>query len=167
MPSTLSSAATKCISDVPGLVKQTFTPPATSVRARLSAPFIRASVKGFSVGGGDGIAGKDDGQAPRGLDSMRWALDHDAGRRTIMRVNATKAKLTEGKVVFGAIISRHAPDLVELLGAIGYDFVMIDCEHGPMSLDEVEHMVRAAEVFGITPITRIPNHEDSTILRFL
>jgi 4-hydroxy-2-oxoheptanedioate aldolase len=84
-----------------------------------------------------------------------------------MRTNATKAKLAEGNVVFGAIISHHAPDLVELFGAIGYDFVMIDCEHGPMSLDEVEHMVRAAEVFGITPITRIPNHEDSTILRFL
>ena len=28
-------------------------------------------------------------------------------------------------------------------------------------------MVRAAEVFGITPITRIPDHSDSTILRFL
>src|SRR5215471_11311094 len=40
MPSTLSSAATKCISDVPGLVKQTFTPPPTSVRTRLSAPFM-------------------------------------------------------------------------------------------------------------------------------
>jgi 4-hydroxy-2-oxoheptanedioate aldolase len=84
-----------------------------------------------------------------------------------MRTNTTKAKLAEGQVVFGAIIGHHAPDLVELFGAIGYDFVMIDCEHGPMSLDEVEHMVRAAEVFGITPITRIPNHEDSTILRFL
>jgi 4-hydroxy-2-oxoheptanedioate aldolase len=84
-----------------------------------------------------------------------------------MRTNTTKAKLAEGKVVFGAIIGRNAPDQIELLGAIGYDFVMIDCEHGPMSLDEVEHMVRAAEVFGITPIVRIPNHEDSTILRFL
>ena len=84
-----------------------------------------------------------------------------------MRTNTTKAKLAAGQVVFGAIISRPAPDQVELFGAIGYDFVMIDCEHGPMSLDEVEHMVRAAEVFGITPITRIPNHEDSTILRFL
>jgi 2-keto-3-deoxy-L-rhamnonate aldolase RhmA len=84
-----------------------------------------------------------------------------------MRTNSTKAKLAEGKVVFGAIISRYAPDQVELFGAIGYDFVMIDCEHGPMSLDEVEHMVRAAEVFGITPITRIPNHDDSTILQFL
>ena len=84
-----------------------------------------------------------------------------------MRTNTTRAKLAAGQVVFGAIIGRHAPDQVELLGAIGYDFVMIDCEHGPMSLDEVEHMVRAAEAFGITPITRIPNHEDSTILRFL
>jgi 4-hydroxy-2-oxoheptanedioate aldolase len=84
-----------------------------------------------------------------------------------MRTNTTKAKLAEGNVVFGAIISRYAPDQVELFGAMGYDFVMIDCEHGPMNLDQVEHMVRAAEVFGITPIARIPNHDDSTVLRFL
>ena len=84
-----------------------------------------------------------------------------------MRTNTTKAKMAEGKVVYGAIVSRFAPDVVEIFGAIGYDFVMIDGEHGPMDLDQVEHMVRAAESFGITPIARIPNHEDSTILRFL
>src|SRR4029077_9831299 len=84
-----------------------------------------------------------------------------------MRTNTTKAKLAAGKVVFGAIISRYAPDLVELFGAIGYDFVMIDCEHGPMDLNQVEHMVRAAEVFGITPIARVPDHDPATILRFL
>jgi 4-hydroxy-2-oxoheptanedioate aldolase len=84
-----------------------------------------------------------------------------------MRTNTTKAKLAEGNVVFGGIIGRYAPDLVELFGAIGYDFVMIDCEHGPMDLDQVEHMVRAAEVFNITPIARVPDHDDSTLLRFL
>ena len=84
-----------------------------------------------------------------------------------MRTNTTKAKLAEGQVVFGAIINRYAPDQVEIFGALGYDFVMIDCEHGPMDLDQVEHMVRAGEVFGITPIARIPNHADDTILRFL
>ena len=84
-----------------------------------------------------------------------------------MRTNTTKAKLAEGKVVYGAIVSRFAPDVVEIFGAINFDFVMIDCEHGPMNLDQVEHMVRAAESFGITPISRIPNHEESTILRFL
>src|SRR4051794_6487699 len=43
MPSTLSSAATKCISEVPGLPKQTSTPDPTSVRKRLSAPFMATS----------------------------------------------------------------------------------------------------------------------------
>ena len=84
-----------------------------------------------------------------------------------MRTNTTKAKLNEGEVVFGAIITRYAPDMVEIFGALGYDFVMIDCEHGPAGLDQVEHMVRAAESFGITPIARIPDHSDQTILRFL
>ena len=84
-----------------------------------------------------------------------------------MRTNTTKARLHEGKVVFGGIVTRYAPDTVEILGALGYDFVMIDCEHGPASLDQVEHMVRAAESFGITPIARIPDHTEQTILRFL
>src|SRR5882672_8479573 len=111
--------------------------------------------------------------AGRGGMRGRWRASHATQEQrqeenwSTMRTNTTKTKLAEEKVVFGAIISRYAPDLVELFGAIGYDFVMIDCEHGPMDLDEVEHMVRAAEVFGITPMTRIPNHEDSTILRFL
>ena len=39
MPGMRSSAATKCISLVPGLEKQTSTPPLSSVFTRLSAPF--------------------------------------------------------------------------------------------------------------------------------
>lgn len=84
-----------------------------------------------------------------------------------MRTNTAKAKLAAGETVFGAIITRYAPDAVEIFGALGFDFVMIDCEHGSMNLDQVENMVRAAESFGITPIARIPNPADSTILRFL
>ena len=84
-----------------------------------------------------------------------------------MRTNTTKAKLSEGKVVFGANINHYSPNMVELFGAIGYDFVLIDCEHGPMTVDQVENMVRAAEAFDITPIARTPDHSDSTILRFL
>jgi len=84
-----------------------------------------------------------------------------------MRINTTKAKLAEDKPVFGGIIGSYSPELVELFGAIGYDFVMIDCEHGPMGVDQVENMVRAAEVFGITPLARIPDHAETTILRFL
>ncbi len=41
---TPSSAATKCISDVPGLAKQTSTPAPVSVRRRASAPFMGAPI---------------------------------------------------------------------------------------------------------------------------
>src|SRR5205085_4755195 len=41
---TVSSAATKCISDVPGLVKHLVTPAFTSVRIRAWAPFIAAKI---------------------------------------------------------------------------------------------------------------------------
>ena len=43
---TASSAATKCISDVPGLVKHTSTPESTSVRSSAWAPFTRRSLLG-------------------------------------------------------------------------------------------------------------------------
>ena len=84
-----------------------------------------------------------------------------------MQINLTKEKLKSGSPAFGAIIHEYYPGTVELFGAIGYDFVMIDCEHGGMSVDQVENMVRGAEVFGITPIARIPTHDASTILRFV
>ena len=84
-----------------------------------------------------------------------------------MRTNTLKQKLAQGKTAFGAIVSGYSPETVELFGAMGYDFVFIDGEHGPMSVDQVENMVRAAESFGITPVARIPDHADTTILRFL
>ncbi len=78
MPSTRSSAATKCISDVPGFEKQTSAPPATRVRTRLSAPFIvefskvMGGVAGSSVGRAASVSGRGSqtlpalrGQAPR------------------------------------------------------------------------------------------------------
>src|SRR5215475_8015715 len=43
MPGTRSSAATKCISDVPGLEKQVSTPLRSRVWTRLSAPFMGRS----------------------------------------------------------------------------------------------------------------------------
>ena len=46
MPGIRSSAATKCISDVPGLAKHVSTPLASKVWTRLSAPFI---VSGFGA----------------------------------------------------------------------------------------------------------------------
>jgi 4-hydroxy-2-oxoheptanedioate aldolase len=84
-----------------------------------------------------------------------------------LRVNRTKAKLRAGEVVIGGLLGFNAPAVVELLGALGFDFVMFDCEHGPMDIESVEGLVRAAEAYDITPLARVPENSPPTILRFL
>jgi 4-hydroxy-2-oxoheptanedioate aldolase len=84
-----------------------------------------------------------------------------------MRVNETKRKLNDGRTVIGVIVGEYSPVALEVVGQLRFDFVMIDCEHGSMSLDQVENLVRASESFGITPLARVPDHMPSTILRFL
>jgi len=85
----------------------------------------------------------------------------------MVRVNKTKAKLLEGEAVIGAQVNFYAPILVELYGAMGFDWVWFDCEHGSSNDSETESMVRAAELYDMTSVVRIPNAYPSTILRFL
>jgi 4-hydroxy-2-oxoheptanedioate aldolase len=54
-----------------------------------------------------------------------------------------------------------------MLGHFGFDGVFLDCEHGPASWEEVEHMVRAAELAGYTSVVRVQDHAAATITRAL
>jgi 4-hydroxy-2-oxoheptanedioate aldolase len=83
------------------------------------------------------------------------------------RVNTTKQKLRSGSAVIGVFLSIPSPRAVELCGIAGFDYVIIDAEHGPMSPETCEDMIRAAELSGITPIIRVTSHDPKGILRFL
>ena len=84
-----------------------------------------------------------------------------------MRQNNIRARLAQGRAAIGCCLNINSPHLVELAGAIGFEWVFIDCEHGSMSETDVENMVRAAEAFGVTPVVRVPSNSASEILRFL
>lgn len=84
-----------------------------------------------------------------------------------MRPNKTKAKLRAGEAAIGYILGIPAPALVEIAGQAGLDFVVIDCEHGPMNEQTAEDMIRAAEVVDITPLVRVPANRPEVILRFM
>jgi len=81
--------------------------------------------------------------------------------------NRLKKIFAEGKTALGSFISCNAPDLVEVFALTGFDFVVIDNEHGPMGHESSQHLIRAAEFRGITPIVRIPDTMESTILHTL
>ena len=65
-----------------------------------------------------------------------------------------KAKLAAGEPAFGVSMMFPSPQLVEMLGAFGVDWVLLDCEHGSLSPESVELMAIAARAAGMTPIAR-------------
>ena len=79
-----------------------------------------------------------------------------------MKKNRMKEKLRAGEPVYGVSVMIPSPQIVEMVGAAGFDWVLLDCEHGALTLESVELMAMAAEACGITaiarPVTRSPEH---------
>jgi len=79
-----------------------------------------------------------------------------------MKQNRMKEKLRAGEPVYGVSVMIPSPQIVEMIGAAGFDWVLLDCEHGTLTLESVELMAMAAEACGITaiarPVTRSPEH---------
>ncbi|MBI2872098.1 MAG: 4-hydroxy-2-oxovalerate aldolase [Chloroflexi bacterium] len=84
-----------------------------------------------------------------------------------MRKNKTKAKLQAGEVAYGINVGIYTPEMVEVLGYIGFDWVFIDAEHGPPNEQSAEDLIRAAELADTTPIVRVPVNRPEVILRFM
>jgi 4-hydroxy-2-oxoheptanedioate aldolase len=84
-----------------------------------------------------------------------------------MRHNAMKARLAGGGWTAGPILPLAAPALVEVAALAGFDHLLIDAEHGHISVADCEMLVRAAEASGITPIVRVPTNAPHEILRYL
>ena len=83
------------------------------------------------------------------------------------KTNRLKQKIEKGENVIGTWSSLSSPNVINVLGTTDLDFVVIDMEHGSMSFETVENMVRAAEASGISPIVRVWDDHEQTLLRAL
>lgn len=84
-----------------------------------------------------------------------------------MLTNTTKAKLKAGQTVLGCFVRYPSAGLVEVLAYQPFDFIVFDGEHGTLEPADCEHMVRAAELRGVTPIVRVTTNQPHIILRFM
>jgi 4-hydroxy-2-oxoheptanedioate aldolase len=84
-----------------------------------------------------------------------------------MRENVLKSRLKNGQAVFGVLTPIYDPAVVEVIGHLGFDFYMMDCEHGSGGPVQAEHLVRACETVGITPLARVRSTDPKLVLQFL
>jgi 4-hydroxy-2-oxoheptanedioate aldolase len=80
-------------------------------------------------------------------------------------MNRMKAKFAADEPAFGLSVMIPSPQVVESAAGLGFDWVLIDCEHGTVGLETMELMVMAAEASGVTPIVRPRTNAAEDILQ--
>ena len=81
--------------------------------------------------------------------------------------NSLLPKLRSGTTVLGCFVRCHDADVTELVSLQGFDFVVLDAEHGSLAPRDCSQLIRAAELHGVTPIARVPENRQAVILRYL
>jgi 4-hydroxy-2-oxoheptanedioate aldolase len=84
-----------------------------------------------------------------------------------MRQNRLKAKLLSGQPAFGVSVMIPSPHIVEMVSRLGFEWVLLDCEHGAISRETLELLVMAADAAGATVIARPASAAPEAILQVL
>lgn len=85
----------------------------------------------------------------------------------MLRTNRLKSKLARGEQAIGLFASIPAAVTVEMIGHAGFDFVIIDTEHSLVNPETLEHMLRAAELTGLTALVRVAGPEAARVIPIL
>lgn len=79
---------------------------------------------------------------------------------TMESVDRFKAAMDSDRGALGPFMICTDPAMVEAAGHAGYDFVLLDMEHGTTTFQELPNLIRAANVTGVCPVVRVPRGSD-------
>lgn len=82
-------------------------------------------------------------------------------------MNAFKQKLRNRETASLVNADHASSGLVAFVSTLGIDAIMLDCEQGNISFENIEDMTRAARLSGVSSIVRIPSVEPWTIERYV
>ena len=80
------------------------------------------------------------------------------------RLGDILASSTPGVGTWSQIAS---PEVIDMLGLAGFDFIVIDCQHGPFGIETAERMARAAAATGLAAAIRLPRLDEVEIMKAL
>jgi 4-hydroxy-2-oxoheptanedioate aldolase len=73
-----------------------------------------------------------------------------------MRPERLRQALAAKEPLFGSWVQTPSAETVEILGWSGWDFVILDLEHGPYGAEGLPHLIRGAQASETTPVVRVP-----------
>ncbi len=80
---------------------------------------------------------------------------------------ALRSRLRAGDRLLGSFVKFPSGHSIEILGELGYDFVVIDEEHAPFDRVAIDHAILAARAWGTAPVVRVSDATPSRLLSVL
>jgi 4-hydroxy-2-oxoheptanedioate aldolase len=71
-----------------------------------------------------------------------------------------KAELRSGQPKFGLFLNSHSPTVAEQLAHSGYDWLLVDSQHGPMGYEKLSAMLCAIASGGAKSMVRVAGYAD-------
>ncbi len=68
-----------------------------------------------------------------------------------------RRRIARGETMFGVFVDAPTISHVETLAIAGFDFVILDQEHGHINAESLVHLVSACDHFGIASLVRTPS----------
>ncbi len=84
-----------------------------------------------------------------------------------MRHSNVKTRWRNGQAAIGTMVSLRSALAVENLGHAGFDFLLIDLQHGENALTDLVPLLQAASTTSATPLVRVPRNDPWPIGRAL
>ena len=77
-----------------------------------------------------------------------------------------KSRMQSGERLLGTMVTTFASvDLPKVLAVCGFDFIVIDCEHGSFTTRETADMIASARAIGLPAMIRIPELRREHVLK--
>ncbi|MFC6736713.1 aldolase/citrate lyase family protein, partial [Halolamina salina] len=77
-------------------------------------------------------------------------------------------RLAAGESPVGSWVSLGSPAAAEVVGGLEFDFVVVDTEHTPLSVESAGELVRAVDAAGDTDtVIRVPENDATQVKRAL
>ncbi|MGE0629887.1 MAG: HpcH/HpaI aldolase/citrate lyase family protein, partial [Hyphomicrobiaceae bacterium] len=81
--------------------------------------------------------------------------------------NSFAPRLTGKSPVFGVIVNFDSMPFIDMVALAGFDFVLLDAEHGPITPASAQGMIRSAKAMGLAAYVRTPGCDGYEIQRYL
>lgn len=81
--------------------------------------------------------------------------------------NFLKEKIANNEKTLGVFQVLGDASIAEIIGYAGFDYVLIDTEHGPFEVQAAQEYIRAAKLAGTTPLARVKDRSRNSILKML